>query len=78
MFNLVRHIFNANFLLYNNTFHIHISTKVEGVVFVIVPVCLLYTVHKIYIPGNSQMLMNLLIQNLSTENHLTMKYYFFK
>lgn len=34
MFNLVRHIFNANFLLYNNTFHIHVSTKVEGVVFV--------------------------------------------
>lgn len=49
MFNLVRHIFNANFLLYNNTFYIHISTKVEGVVFVIVPVGLLYTVHKIYI-----------------------------
>lgn len=36
MFNLVRHIFNAIFLLYNNTFHIHVSTKVEGVVFVIV------------------------------------------
>lgn len=49
MFNLVRHIFNAIFLLYNNTFHIHVSTKVEGVVFVIVPVGLLYTVHKIYI-----------------------------
>lgn len=38
MFNLVRHIFNAIFLLYNtcNTFHIHVSTKVEGVVSVIV------------------------------------------
>lgn len=36
MFNLVRHIFNAIFLLYNNTFHIHVSTKVESVVFVIV------------------------------------------
>lgn len=52
--------------------------KLKVLFLCLVPMGLLYTVHKIYIPGNSQMLMNLLIQKLLTENHLTMKYYFFK